>query len=162
MSVKNKLAHLFVIVSTLLSVNSCAYQPSKPNNYLVGQVSKEVLFKSEPSFEKGFSSTLLSLQDKNLINNWPKNLHIDIYFGTWCHDSQREVPKILSVLQQNTDLSYKLIGLDINKTDPQQLAKKYDVKYTPTFIVYIGEKEIGRIIERPEHSLVSDINKLIQ
>ena len=78
MSVKNKLAHLFVIVSTLLSVNSCAYHPSKPNNYLVGQVSKEALFKSEPSFEKGFSSTLLSLQDKNLINNWPKNLHIDI------------------------------------------------------------------------------------
>jgi hypothetical protein len=36
------------------------------------------------------------------------------------------------------------------------------IKYTPTFIVYQNNQEIGRVIERPKVSLIADINEFIQ
>ena len=49
---------------------------------------------------------------------------------------------------------------DLNKDDPQNLARSNNIKYTPTFVVYLGDKKIGRIIERPIVSLVDDITKI--
>jgi thiol-disulfide isomerase/thioredoxin len=160
MSVNKSIARLLIIGTTLLSVSSCAHNSSKTEDYLVGPISQETLFEQEQRFKEHFSSSSVSQQDKALITSWPKDLHIDIYFGTWCHDSQREVPQILSILQHNSDISYKLIALDIEKSDPQQLATKHQVKYTPTFIIYKGKKEVGRIVERPNKSLVKDITEL--
>jgi len=71
------------------------------------------------------------------------------------------VPRFLKVLSENADMTSRLIGLDYNKSEPKGTAKIHDIKFTPTFIVYRDNKEIGRIIERPKISLTADISSML-
>jgi len=140
----------------LIGLGACANE----NNVIVGKISQERLMKDK-SFLLNPVENALSADKIKQIRGWPQDLHIDIYFGTWCHDSQREVPKILNLLKENKNISTQLVALDYDKNDPQGLAESKGIKYTPTFIVTIGDKEIGRIIERPKQDLVTDITEMV-
>jgi thiol-disulfide isomerase/thioredoxin len=77
---------------------------------------------------------------------------VRVLFGTWCHDSQREIPKLLRMLE---DINLKpekisLIGLDYDKNEPLNRGEMLGVKRTPTIIFYKDEIEIGRIEETPK------------
>ena len=80
-------------------------------------------------------------------------------FGTWCHDSKREVPRMLRILDSagvGTE-QISLIGVDINKAEPKGREKLYNLRNTPTLILLKNGKEVGRIIERPNVSLEADL-----
>ena len=85
-----------------------------------------------------------------------------ILFGTWCHDSEREVPRLLKLLAASgvKEESISLIALDISKEEPEGRAKVLDVRFTPTFIFFSDGIELGQIVEQPSKSLFEDI-KLI-
>jgi thiol-disulfide isomerase/thioredoxin len=77
---------------------------------------------------------------------------VRVLFGTWCHDSQREIPKLLRMLE---DINLKpekisLIALDYDKNEPLNRGEMLGVKRTPTIIFYKDEIEIGRIEETPK------------
>lgn len=148
-----------IILLCFITLTACANNHSTESNILVGVVTKEHLLVSEEIFNDNYRDFSLEVTDEVALNNWPKNLHIDIYFGTWCHDSQREVPKILSILENNKQTTSQLIALDVNKNDTGGLAKAANIKFTPTFVIFAEGKEIGRIIERPNDSLVKDITR---
>jgi len=147
------------MLSACTTTSSYTYEKTMP---LVGEVSQQVLLAKNQLFKVNFSKAIISKNNQRLINQWPENLHIDIFFATWCHDSQREVPVLLNILQQRPKLSFKLIALDEYKSDPKGLSSGKGVKYTPTIIIYKGSNEIGRIIERPKIDLVSDITELLK
>lgn len=72
------------------------------------------------------------------------------------------MPRLLKLLNLAgiTDESVELYALDLKKKDPKGMASAMDLSYTPTFIFYVGGREIGRIVEKPEESLISDIARL--
>jgi thioredoxin 1 len=81
-------------------------------------------------------------------------------FGTWCHDSEREVPRLLKLLKvadvKVSELT--LFAVDRKKQDQEGFAAKYDLRYTPTIIVSDGDNnELGRVIEKPKVDLASDL-----
>lgn len=82
-----------------------------------------------------------------------------VFLGTWCHDSKREVPRFLKLLNAaKVQLdSLRLVAVGYDKLDPNGLAKQYDVRYTPTIIVSDGEKELVRMIEKPKQSIAADL-----
>jgi len=127
-----------------------------------GDITKQTLLTTEQSFSNNYQSYKVSEKDLALIKQWPNGIHFDIYFGSWCHDSEREVPKLLKLLQENKALSYRLIALNYRKTEPKGRAKAANVVFTPTVIVKKAGKELGRIIERPNVSLVADIEGFIK
>lgn len=134
------------------------------DDFALGMISEENLLTGYADFNNNFQEFTLSEEEQRVIADWPKNLTIDVYFGTWCHDSIREVPKLLKILSGNKDINLSLIALDHQKQDPQDLATTNKVKYTPTIIVYRDvdkKQEIGRIIERPKQSLITDINQFL-
>ena len=148
---------IFIInLCLIIGLSACA----SGNKIMVGIVSQDKLM-TDKTFVLDTSEFTLSDEDLKQVTHWPDDLHIDIYFGTWCHDSQREVPKMLNILKENNGISSQLIALDYDKSDPQGLANTNGIKYTPTFIVSMGNKELGRIIERPTLSLVADITAMI-
>jgi len=147
---------LMVILCLMIGLSACASE----NEVMVGMVSQDKLM-TDKNFVLNMTEDTLSAEDLKQVKHWPDDLHIDIYFGTWCHDSQREVPKMLNILKANNAISTQLIALDYDKQDPQGLANINGIKYTPTFIVSIGNKELGRIVERPTQSLVADITGMI-
>ncbi|UUO23205.1 thioredoxin family protein [Colwellia sp. M166] len=152
---------ILLIITIFFTITACANGDVEKNTMAIGEISQQQLIRDHNSFQQSYQAFELSEREVTAIKRWPSNLHIDVYFGSWCHDSQREVPRFLKVLAENNTLSYRLIGLDYDKSEPNGLAKSHDIHYTPTFIVYQNSKELGRIIERPQVSLTADISAML-
>ena len=151
---------LSIALLSIFMLGACANTHEK-NDYAVGEIKQEQLLTQYDAFLENYQNFELDALQKKQIKYWPADLKVEVYFGTWCHDSEREVPHLLKALQSYQQVNVTLIALDFNKKDPQGRAQKMKVKYTPTFVVYLAGKEIGRIVERPNQSLVDDISLMI-
>ncbi|WP_062565871.1 TlpA family protein disulfide reductase [Pseudoalteromonas shioyasakiensis] len=125
-----------------------------------GEISRDDLLKDYSALSEEYDeytpseeelTTIKALQGKQVL----------VFLGTWCHDSKREVPRFLKLLDTaKVQLgSLKLVAVGYDKLDPAGLAKQYDLMYTPTIIVLDGEKELSRMIEKPKQSLALDLTQ---
>jgi thiol-disulfide isomerase/thioredoxin len=75
--------------------------------------------------------------------------------GTWCHDSKREVPRVIKLfnLLALENERIKIVALNKQKKGYFKNYKSFNIKRTPTIIFFKNGKEIGRIIERPSESI---------
>lgn len=127
-------------------VKENAYKNWYNSGYESYQPSAEILKELSPLFEKN-------------------NFKVEVYFGTWCTDSQRELPKLIKLLEK-ADFDMKnltLIGVDEDKIVPDVSDKKrqeLDITNVPTIIVYQDNKEINRFVEYAQESLEKDILKI--
>lgn len=89
---------------------------------------------------------------------------MEIFLGSWCDDSRREVPRMIKILNYaGFDTNYiKLVFVNHVKQSPQHEEAGKNITNVPTFIIYEKEKEIGRIIESPKLSLEKDLLKILQ
>jgi thiol-disulfide isomerase/thioredoxin len=87
------------------------------------------------------------------------DIEVTIYMGTWCEDSQREVPgffKIIDALEAN-DQIHPIVGLNEDKVSHDGSAEQAGITNVPTFIFSKDGEEINRIVEFPIISLEQDI-----
>lgn len=132
---------------------------------LVGQIDRQALLEMPylTWYEKNYSSYT---PDESIIENLKNSINgvqIKAFMGTWCHDSQRETPRLYKILD-NAEFDLKnlsLIALSHSKTTPEQFEKDQNLQRTPTFIFYKDDVEIGRIVETPRESLEKDILKIV-
>jgi len=87
---------------------------------------------------------------------------IEVFLGTWCSDSQREVPKFLKILDElrakrGKDIAVSYVAVDRAKQMPADLLAGKSIDKVATFIVYRGEHELGRIVEKPNGLLEDDL-----
>ncbi len=99
--------------------------------------------------------------------------HLTIYFGTWCHDSRRQMPRFFSLMDELgvSPERIAMIGLNRAKETPLRLRsgqapvdgqEAVNIHHTPTFIIYRANEELGRIIETPVESLEADLLKILR
>jgi len=120
---------------------------------LVGDIGAQQLFDAHPRFAEGYDA----FEAESLAV--PENVSVLLFFGTWCHDSEREVPRLLKLLETAglSEDKLKLIALDYRKREPKGRASEFKIRYTPTAVFLRGGVEVGRIVERPKISLRDDI-----
>lgn len=154
---------IYPLIGLLLSITlfACADSNDHVDEFALGEIQASQLLEQYDTFSDNYRNFKLSAGQASQIEQWPNNLKIDVYMGTWCHDSEREVPRLLKSLQNFQHIDVNIIALDYDKNDPQGRAKRVDIRYTPTFIVYLTGQEIGRIIESPKQSFVDDITDMI-
>jgi hypothetical protein len=132
---------------------------------LYGNIDREQLYFDYPDWEKVEKEYEPSSEIVNQINKYIDSLSVDIFLGTWCSDSKREVPAFFRIIDQ-ADIANKINiniwALDRNKKLDNGLAEKCSIEYVPTFIFYKSNHEIGRIVEMPDGLLEEDILKIIQ
>jgi len=146
---------LFVSIPILSDSNSTGtFQHS------IGDMTIASLFETHKEFQLNYED--YQPRDLPLLQPIP-DLEIQILFGTWCHDSAREVPRLLKLLKEMGVLDHQihLVGLNLSKSEPLNREVKFDVKKTPTFVFLRGKQEIGRIIEKPGLSLESDLQIIL-
>jgi len=139
---------------------SCASETYPMDPYAVGDISIKTLFENHEGFQDNYEE----YQPGNLLDPALfRGVEIYMLFGTWCHDSKREVPRLLSLLNKLDvpENQINLIGLNFMKNDSQDRGKKFQIKKTPTFVFLRNQKEIGRIVEMPEISLEADLLKIL-
>ena len=95
-------------------------------------------------------------------------ISIDIFLGSWCGDSKREVPRMLKILSKanfdTTRLSLVFVNNNTEnyKQSPQHEEQGKNIHHVPTFIFYDHNREIGRIVESPVTNLERDMTQIIQ
>jgi cyclophilin family peptidyl-prolyl cis-trans isomerase/HEAT repeat protein len=87
---------------------------------------------------------------------------VEVFMGTWCDDSQREVPKFLRIAdelksQHGVDLPMRFVAVDKSKQQPAPLLAGKALQKVATFIYYRGDRELGRIEERPSGLFEDDL-----
>ena len=140
---------LLLVTPTSLEATADRYQ------YPLGDISQAELLERHEVFKRNYDAYEVTAG----IDGLPADLKVKILFGTWCHDSEREVPRMLKLLTASgvKEDNISLISLDIRKEEPEGRAKALDVRFTPTFIFFSDDVELGRIIERPTISLRDDV-----
>ena len=100
----------------------------------------------------------------SLKSEMGENLMINVYLGLWCIDSLNNVPafiKILDALEPDTvNVNYYSVKRS-DKKGTSYFVSEFKVERVPTFIFYRSGKEIGRIIENPEKSLIQDFLDIV-
>ncbi len=126
----------------------------------LGIVQRSVL--SEPQFRE-FAVTYDTVRPGDefvrMITQVKDDVDVLVFFGTWCGDSKREVPRFLKVADQAGigPERITLYGLDRSKKSPDGLSKQHGIERVPTFIFLKKGKEIGRITESPNQSIEADM-----
>lgn len=179
---------IFYLLLCLLLI-ACADQPSKKvpapieseiiqipdsllgkdwegNKILVGKINLAQLraftssdwYKNEYALYKVNQSVLAEI--KPLL----KDKKVSLIMGTWCEDSQREVPGMIKILTEAgyPTASMEIIAVDEDKTTPGKLEKAFDLFNVPTLIFTAKGKEINRIVEFPINSLEQDILAILR
>jgi hypothetical protein len=114
-------------------------------------------------FDKNYSNYTVDSITADRLRVSLKGKKLRIFMGTWCGDSQREVPRLFKLLDccgidssavqlimvSNTDSMYK--------QSPGHEEKGMDIFRVPDILVYNQGKELGRIVESPVQSLEKDL-----
>ncbi len=85
-------------------------------------------------------------------------VRVRVYFGTWCPVCGRLVPRVLRLAADLADsrVQFEYYGLPQPMSD-DPITKSEDLHGVPTAIVYVGEKEVGRLsggdLNVPEKSI---------
>ena len=149
---------LGIMTCLLLGANTPEAKAESEGKPLVGDLSPEQLFEAFPSFAEGYVAFDAEADSIQL----PLDTSVLVFFGTWCHDSEREVPRLLKLLRTAglSEEKLMLIGLDYRKREPEGRAAQFDVQYTPTAIFLRQGVEVGRIVERPDTTLQEAIKQI--
>jgi thioredoxin 1 len=137
-------------------------QPTSNSEPYSGEISASQLITDYPQFRAAYEQYQPSSAEIAAVNSL-SGKSVVVLFGTWCHDSEREVPRLLKLLDlSGVELeSLSLHGVNYNKQEPTNLHRQYDLKHSPTIILLQGEDELGRIVEKPVVSLGEDLARFV-
>jgi hypothetical protein len=158
---------LAILSSTVSqSLNQWIPDPETEGKVLIGYGNRQGLENSEFNiyFETEYQAYIPIDTVCNYLKTNVDSIEITIVLGTWCHDSQEQVPRFYRILDEIDFSMDKLtmIGVDRNKTGGETNISDLDIERVPTFILYKENKELGRIIETPMLSLEEDMMTIIR
>lgn len=154
----------FLLTSTVFSqdINKVEYSERVGNMILIGECNRDA-FTMQP-FQEWYDFEYEEYTpEQSVIEKLEKQindvLRIKIVLGSWCSDSQREVPRFFRIMDEAgiMDEKVELISVNRDKMVPGMDISALKIERVPTFIVYDGIKELGRIIETPAGTLEKDL-----
>ncbi len=131
---------------------------------LVGQVTREQVENTVPAWVGNTVGSEIDPDAAAALADVDPGAEVIIFFGTWCSDSAREVPRFWRALDQvggvvPFDIRYEAV--DREKNRPKELVEQYDLRFVPTFIVRRDGREAGRVVEGAPHGIESDLLALL-
>jgi len=173
--------HIYILSSLLLLLTACAHTrktQTSPVSFqgatAIDQRGDLLLLGEHPRtdlqrlpfatwFDRNYAAYTVDTNTANLLTPLLANHTFKIFMGTWCGDSQREVPRMLKILDDCHVPSnhIHIIMLDyrdsVYKQSPGHEEKGEDIHHVPDLIVMDESGENGRIIESPVVSLEKDL-----
>ena len=166
--------NILLIILVPIFLFSCNIQKNKSiidnrtnNEILIGQCNRNAFEKG--IFKKWFTDEYENYKtdevqiEKLKKSTELKDTEILVIFGTWCHDSRRELPRFYKITDElgYSKFNIRLVAVDTNKSSRDKSIEGIEFTRIPTFIFYKNGKEIGRIVESVKVSLETDISVII-
>ncbi len=150
--------------------HSQSYLDTRGNPMLLGAHAKADL--QQPPykewFDKNYSDYSVDVTTIALMQLLVKHKQFEIFMGTWCGDSKREVPRMYKILENAgvQPSQIKLILVDNHdsayKQSPGHEEQGKQIHRVPDLLVYDGKKEMNRIVESPVVSLEKDLLAILE
>ncbi len=116
-----------------------------------------------PTFKENYDTVHVGPDFIDMIKMVHEGVEMTVVMGTWCGDSEREVPRFLKIadLASIPPQQVRFYGVDRTKKSSDGVTEGYNIDRVPTFIFSKKGKEIGRIVESPLNSLEEDILNIL-
>ncbi|MFZ1529467.1 MAG: hypothetical protein WAT19_11975 [Ferruginibacter sp.] len=160
----------FIISFMLLCMNAATYCQQTPDRVLYGKITTDSLLQKpfESWYSKNYNSYSCNTSVKaSLQKSLFRDVSIEVFFGSWCGDSRRELPRFIKLLDETGFDKFKLKIIAVGGSDslykqsPLNEQAGKGIYRVPTFIFYKQGKEIGRINEFPAVSLERDMQFIL-
>jgi hypothetical protein len=157
---------LFAIIMTPLmifpqNINKMITDPKKGTEILIGNCNRTGLKSGDFGliFKEKYKNYKPDMTVVHQLSPLKSGVDILVVLGTWCSDSQEQVPaffKILDMIRFDKKM-VQIICVDSNKKAGEVDLTNYNIEKVPTFIIYKKGREVGRIIETPYATLEKDL-----
>ncbi len=164
------------VISPLLLIfflGCTTYNQEKANledeQILIGEVNWDGF--THPPYNEWFSANYQAYQvdtaSLNEIKPALQDVKMIVFLGTWCSDSQLQIPqfyKMLDFLEYDFD-KMKVVALEKSESgkliSPQNEEAELEITHVPTFIFLKRGVELGRITEYPNKTIEKDMLEII-
>ncbi len=137
---------------------------SGDDKIITGDITAGLLWSLFPDWQEEYRNYEPDTDAVETMKSIPDSFQIICVLGSWCSDSRAGVPPFLKALDLagNNMLQLHLIAVNRDKKVNSVYYPDLVVEAVPTFIIYHGKKEIGRLVEFPQETFESDFVDLIQ
>ena len=124
-------------------INKIVFDEIAEENILIGYCDKEGFTEADFNywFQDEYKHYSIDKETLELLNSDSfSSLHIKAVMGTWCEDSQREIPRIIKILD-HLDYNFEnltIIGVNKNKKAEGTEMDQLNIELVPTIIFYIN------------------------
>jgi thiol-disulfide isomerase/thioredoxin len=167
---------LFCAAVLCLSCNRHIHTTSNPvatvngNTMLLGKITAEHL--QQPPFSEWYKKEYAAYSPDAAVKDSLQNLagayRYEIFLGTWCGDSKREVPRLMKVLDElhvkPSHITIITVGNNdtLYKQSPTHEEQGKAIYRVPHLNIYRNGKEVGRVTETPVKTWEKDLLTIIR
>lgn len=130
----------------------------------VGPVTREAVEEASAAWVEAEVEAMPDAEAAHALAGVEPGAEVDVFLGTWCGDSRREVPRLWKAIDEaggSVPFQIHYIGVDHDKKEPAGALADNGIHYLPTFIVRRGGHEVGRIVETSPHGIEHDLLALL-
>jgi thiol-disulfide isomerase/thioredoxin len=116
-----------------------------------------------PEFKAVYDTTHVANEFVELITKVQDEVDVSIFFGLWCSDSKKQIPRFLKImdLAEIPQSRVKFYALDRSKKSADGATDYYGIQRVPTFIFLKKNVEVGRIVEVPRTTMEADVLSIL-
>lgn len=133
---------------------------------LVGLTDRAAIEQTLPAWRDAIAAASPDEETARALAEVPAGAEVEVFLGTWCSDSRREVSRLFVALaraeaQGPLPFTVRFVGVDRNKRAPG-LSESASLRYVPTILVRREGHEVGRVVETAPDSIESDLLALLR
>ncbi|GAB5410756.1 MAG: hypothetical protein BalsKO_31210 [Balneolaceae bacterium] len=134
------------------------------NSDLIGKTTAEDVRQQHRVFDIYTKRYAPNSESLTYLSEIQDSVHIFVLFGTWCHDSKKQIPAFMKTIElaNNSNISVEYTAVSRKKKEPKEIVERWNLKLTPTFIIYREGREFGRIVEEPTQSMEQDLVSILK
>jgi thiol-disulfide isomerase/thioredoxin len=163
-----------LLAAILLSCNHAMHTTSTPvivkgNTLLLGKISTRQL--QQPPFSDWYNKGYEAYQpDANITDSLKQSIgsyRFEIFLGTWCGDSKREVPRLMKILESMNVKASAITIIAVGNRDtlykqsPAHEESGKEITRVPHLNIYKNGTETGRITETPVTTWEKDMLNIV-
>jgi len=148
-----------VLLFMVMAVGKVHAQSSE----ILGPVSKEEILANDRIYEIYINRYTPDSASVNYLSAYPDSVTLIVFMGSWCRESKKYIPGLMKTLElaESEFIITEYIAVDQQKKIPQIFLKEFEIKYIPTVVVLKGNKELGRIVEKPRQLIETDLIQIL-
>lgn len=154
-----------VLFIAIILVSSCGIFKNNSSKVLNGRASQATFTHNKQFdwFDNEYNAYKVNNELINQLKPLKNDLKVLIVAGSWCGDTQRELPRFFKIANEVgiPHQNIELIMVDESKVSSAINVSVLQVSNIPTFIFFKDGKEQGRIVEKPKNTLEEDLCNLL-